>query len=436
MIRPVPSESPNSAASQALVAAARRESESGDARQAEAAWRQVLEATPDHPEAWYQLGWLALTSGQYATAQEHLRRAVAAAPGASILHATLARACKLAGEPEQALAALERALAADPMAWGARFEQGEVLAVLGRRRAAAMAYQAAIGITPPGQLHVPGVKALVAHAQDFVAQVRGELGEHLRGRLAELYHGADPNERRRFDHCLSILEGKRRFATQQPATLAYPRLPPIPFFERDEFEWAAQVESAFPQILDELQEVLANPTGIESYLQGTPGTPAGPFGELDRTLDWGAFFLWKHGTRIEAHCQRCPRTEAALDAAPRVHIPQRAPVSFFSALNPHTHIPPHFGATNTRLTVHLPLVVPDGCAISVGGEVRTWTPGELLIFDDTFEHEAWNRSDDLRVVLIFDVWNPLLSPLERELITQTIGGLLDFYRDQSDLGEL
>lgn len=436
MIRPVPSESPNSAASQALVANARRESDSGDARQAEAAWRRVLEAAPHHAEAWYQLGCLALSSGQYATAQEHLRRAVEAAPAASILHATLARACKLGGEPEQALAALERAIATDPAAWGARFEQAEVLALLGRRRAAAMAYQAAIGITPPGQLQEPGVRALVAHAQDFVAQVRGELGEHLRSRLAELYHGADPNERRRFDHCLSILEGTRRFAAQQPATLAYPRLPPVPFFDRDEFEWAAQVESAFPQILDELHAVLASPTEWEPYVQGPPGSPAGPFDALDRTLDWGAFFLWKHGTRIDAHCQRCPRTEAALDAAPRVHIPERAPVSFFSTLKPRTHIPPHFGATNTRLTVHLPLIVPEGCAISVGGEVRSWTPGELLVFDDTFEHEAWNRSDELRVVLIFDVWNPLLSPLERELVTQTIGGLLDFYRGQSDLGEL
>ena len=171
-------------AAAASLAAARRLSDSGDARQAEAAWRQVLETAPHHAEAWYQLGWLALAAGHYPQAQEHLRRAVAAAPSASILHATLARACKLAGEPEQALAALEHAVAADPAAWGARFEQAEVLASLGRRRAAAMVYQLALTITPPAQLHVPEVKALVDHAQDFVAAVRGELGEHLRGRLA------------------------------------------------------------------------------------------------------------------------------------------------------------------------------------------------------------------------------------------------------------
>jgi aspartate beta-hydroxylase len=426
----------DAAASQASLAAARRLADGGDAGQAEAAWRRVLETAPHHPEAWYQLGWLALSSGNYALAREHLGKAVAAAPSASILHATLARACKLDGQPELALASLEQAVATDPAAWGARFEQAEVLASLGRRRAAAMVYQLAISIVPPGQLHVPEVKALVGHAQEFVGAVRGELGAYLRQRLAPLQHQADPNERRRFEDCLGILEGRRRFATQQPATLAYPRLPAIPFFERDEFEWAAPLEAAFPQILDELHALLAQPAGFEPYVQSAPGMPAGEFAALDHALDWGAFFLWKHGRRIEANCLRCPQTEAALAAVPQVHIAERAPVSFFSALKPRTHIPPHYGATNTRLTVHLPLIVPDDCAIRVGGEVRTWTPGELLVFDDTFEHEAWNRSGDLRVVLIFDVWNPLLSPLERELITQTVGGLLDFYRGQSDLGEL
>ena len=63
--------------------------------------------------------------------------------------------------------------------------------------------------------------------------------------------------------------------------------------------------------------------------------------------------------------------------------------------------------------MHLPLVIPPGCALQVGNHVRTWTPGELLIFDDTIEHAAWNDSDHLRVVLIFDLWNPLLEPAER-----------------------
>src|SRR3546814_9348823 len=78
--------------------------------------------------------------------------------------------------------------------------------------------------------------------------------------------------------------------------------------------------------------------------------------------------------------------------APQNTVPGRAPVAFFSALKPGTHIPPHNGATNTPLTVHMPLVIPPDCALRVGDETRTWEPGKLLMFDDTIRHEAWNYS--------------------------------------------
>ena len=119
-----------------------------------------------------------------------------------------------------------------------------------------------------------------------------------------------------------------------------------------------------------------------------------------------------------------------------VHVRARAPAVFFSELQPNTHIPPHHGATNTRLTVHLPLIVPDGCAFRVGDQTRPWVPGELFIFDDTILHEAWNRSDTRRVVLIFDIWHPMLTALERELVTRTVEGLVEFYDDAVELGEL
>jgi aspartyl/asparaginyl beta-hydroxylase (cupin superfamily) len=80
-------------------------------------------------------------------------------------------------------------------------------------------------------------------------------------------------------------------------------------------------------------------------------------------------------------------------------------------------IPPHHGFVNTRLICHLPLVVPEGCELRVGGEMRAWREGEALIFDDTIEHEAWNRSAETRVVLLFDIWRPELSEEERGLVT-------------------
>ncbi len=88
----------------------------------------------------------------------------------------------------------------------------------------------------------------------------------------------------------------------------------------------------------------------------------------------------------------------------------------FSALQPQTRIPPHTGETNARLVAHLPLVVPERCAFRVGYDWRQWEEGKVFVFDDSIEHEARNDSDQLRVVLIFDVWNPLLSLAERGVV--------------------
>jgi aspartyl/asparaginyl beta-hydroxylase (cupin superfamily) len=101
---------------------------------------------------------------------------------------------------------------------------------------------------------------------------------------------------------------------------------------------------------------------------------------------------------------------------PRCHIGDHAPTAFFSILDPNTRIPAHTGITNTRCTVHLPLIVPPNCGFRVGATTREWVPGEAWVFDDTIEHEAWNLSDTPRAILIFDVWNPLLTPAERDMI--------------------
>lgn len=83
-------------------------------------------------------------------------------------------------------------------------------------------------------------------------------------------------------------------------------------------------------------------------------------------------------------------------------------------------IPPHTGVTNTRAIIHLPLIVPPNCGFRVGGEVREWVEGKAFAFDDTIEHEAWNRSDLPRAVLIIDAWNPHLSEHEQAAISTYI----------------
>jgi len=73
---------------------------------------------------------------------------------------------------------------------------------------------------------------------------------------------------------------------------------------------------------------------------------------------------------------------------------------------------------NTRLICHVPLIAPPGCTLRVGSETREWQEGKALIFDDSFEHEAWNRGTSTRIVLLFEIWRPEIGESERaELVT-------------------
>ena len=166
--------------------------------------------------------------------------------------------------------------------------------------------------------------------------------------------------------------------------------------------------------------------GMVPYISYEDGLPLNQWKELNHSRRWGAYFLWNEGRREEAHLERCPRTAAALRELPQVDVPGRGPTAFFSVLDARTTIPPHTGVTNTRLTVHLPLVVPEGCRFRVGGEMRGWRVGSGWVFDDTIEHEAWNDSNMPRAILIFDVWNPQLTPLERELVREATVVLAEY----------
>ena len=103
--------------------------------------------------------------------------------------------------------------------------------------------------------------------------------------------------------------------------------------------------------------------------------------------------------------------------APVPRVSGWGPTAMFSLLKAGARISPHTGMFNTRLVCHLPLIVPPNCRFRVGNEVREWEEGKLLIFDDTIEHEAWNDSDEDRIVLIFDIWRPELSEQEKYELT-------------------
>ena len=162
---------------------------------------------------------------------------------------------------------------------------------------------------------------------------------------------------------------------------------------------AAARSNAYPIIQAELQQVLAaDGKGFKAYVSE----------HNQRLTGWNTFNLFFYGQKVEENCAQCPRTTAVLESLPRFerdHI-------MFSALNPHSHIPAHVGPINGIIRAHLGLVVPDGCFIKVGDQERTWEQGRLLLFDDSFRHEVWNHSDQVRIVLFMNFWHPCFLPEE------------------------
>lgn len=419
-----------------LVAQAELLSQRGQQEAALTCWRQVLVLQPGHPLASNHLGAHAMAQGDMAAAKRYFEDAVSGQPPLAIAHANMSRLHSAQGDSSAALEQIDLAIRADPVAWGAHMERARLLQEAGRTREAAMSWGNGLSYMPEQISHAPHLQPWIEQARAAVQENQEQLRAHLQERIQDLVGKGGRRELERFEHCLDIVTGRRTFVTARPLVLPFPRLPAIPFFEREDHPWVEEVEAAFPAMLEELEGVLASQQAFEPYVKTTPGEPSAQFAALDYNLDWGAYFLWKDGRRIDAHADLCPRTEAALALAPQNTVPGRAPVAFYSALKPGTHIPPHNGATNTRLTVHMPLIIPPDCALRVGEETRTWEPGKLLMFDDSIRHEAWNFSDRLRVVLIFDVWHPMLTELERELVSQTVQGMLAYYGDDAGLGEL
>jgi aspartate beta-hydroxylase len=217
---------------------------------------------------------------------------------------------------------------------------------------------------------------------------------------------------------------------QHPTLLCLPDLPPQPWFDRAQFPFLTEIERQTDVIRAEFLALLEDEDGMQPYVDMPERAPAAPmWRELNHSPRWRAYHFYRHGLPVAAHHARCPRTAAALDALPLMRVPEHAPEAMFSLLSPKTRIPPHTGVINGRLTVHLPLVVPPHCgALRAGEETREWQEGECLVFDDSFVHEAWNDSEHLRAVLIFDIWHPALSTAERDALSAVITALGDFNR--------
>lgn len=379
--------------------------------------RTLLEKVPGDVPALNTLAMIALNGGDAASAVRYLERAAAAEPGMAPIWFNLFQAFDLAGDAQGGMASLDRALTLDPYYVPAVLMKADLLDRLGRRDESLAMYRAIVavgldagGIPEPARSALARGLALIGEEDErhAAALARPLAGVHA------AYPGADF---RRADAYFEQRTGRRKVYVQQPIGGHFPYLPALEFFERDLFPWFAELEAKTAEIGRELASLLEEDGGgFRPYIAFDPTQPANQWAELNQSRRWSAWFFWEDGVRNEEHCRRCPTTASALAALPLLDLPAKGPTALFSILDPKTRIPPHTGSSNVRATVHLPLIVPDGCGFRVGAETRTFEVGRAWAFDDTIEHEAWNDSDALRAILILDTWNPLLTEAERAAV--------------------
>lgn len=182
----------------------------------------------------------------------------------------------------------------------------------------------------------------------------------------------------------------------------YSRVGNPPVYDNATFPWVAEVETHWPDIRRELESVLERQSELPTFQDISSDVKT-----ISTDSRWKTFFLVGFGVASERNKERCPRTWQAVRDIPGLKT------AMFSIFEPGKHLPAHRGPYNGVLRLHLGLIVPevsDRLAIRVDQQVCNWKEGRALVFDDAYEHEAWNHTEQTRVVLFIDFVKPLRFP--------------------------
>ena len=389
-----------------------------------------MSTSTDNIQELTQTAFATLQSGQNQQARELFERIAASGSADATSLLGLAHACFRLDDGVATLAAVDRALESEPTSLRALLFKADFLDKDGQSRAALEYYQHALTLAANGAELTEDVRQGLQRAQQACERKDSEYRDFLEEKLKADGYSASPASSR-FQESIDLIFGEKEIFYQEPRRYYFPGLPQIQFYEREQFDWVSDFEARTQAIRQELLQVLEQKNQFSPYLQAD----SNHLGRYDEGLlnndDWGALYLWEHGKLVEENASLFPETVAALQLAPMPFIDRQAPMALFSSLKPRTNIPPHNGVLNTRLICHLPIVVPEPCgALRVGNEQRRWREGELLIFDDSIQHEAWNHSAEQRVVLLFEIWRPELNEEERRLVTLLLAAVKEYYQEE------
>jgi len=402
---------------QALLHKASAAAEAGQLVASTQALKQVLNLDSEQPDALGMLGQLALAQNDPKQAIQCLRKLNEVLPNNPWVYFDLGRAYEMDGQLEQTATAYLGAWKANPDNAQFALFSGAAYHALGK-------LEQALQIWSLGADHDPMVRAAHQHPQaDKPTKEKSRLADQMLREHFTVQHErslkeCDNPERLRTSLWPQTHNGQVVFKNDQlkPWIFYAPDLPPTPVFSNPDEDWVNELQTASQDIRDEYL----------AYMQ-TQSEPNAPYLGAEMVVDpscehlkgqqtWTAVHLYKDG--IAQSClENFPKTKAAFKNVPVVIFNGQPMEIFFSVLKPNIHIPPHFGTANTRLTSHLPLIIPsDKCRIRVADHMHYWKEGELFLFDDGWDHEAWNDSGQTRVVLIFEAWRPDLRPEEIKAI--------------------
>lgn len=194
---------------------------------------------------------------------------------------------------------------------------------------------------------------------------------------------------------------------QHPKYPCFPGLRNRPWHDPRDYEAVRMLESNFEAIREEAIN-LRDDARIDysSVLRGNSSPKT-----------WTVYLLYHMGVRVEPVTGNCPRTLAITHALPRACLEYTWADYIFSAMNAGAHLRPHCSIDNVRVRIHLGVVIPGQCSLRVATETRAWEEGKCLVFEDSFEHEVWNRSGSRRIVFIADLWHPDLTDIEVRALT-------------------
>lgn len=394
-------------------------------------YKDILSFRPEHIDARRRLARLQFDAGEYSDAVELVRQTIQLQPDLALLYIDLALIYESIGLITDAIDCLKTSLAKesdDPFVW---LLLGRLEKRIGNSHGVMKSWYRAIHLAQGEGLWLdesstpPELIPLVTEAVSVVRKKRREL---FFNSFDELRVKFGHDALRRVEKSLMAYLGEIDFHSsdqrQNPQKFFFLDLPVEPYAKIDQFDWIEKLNDSFVDIKSEAMSEFVAAGSFDEYFSPSAGKDSAHY--VSKKGAWEAYFFYRHGKRYDVNHASCPKTSSVLNSIDLCRIKDQGPEVCFSVLKPGTHLLPHYGATNIRYVAHLPLSVPQDCALNLidVGE-HQFRENKIVIFDDTYQHEAWNRSSEVRINLLMDCWNPHLTEVERLALTNLMISIAD-----------